>query len=288
MKTLPGMRLRVEQYARQDRSALLQLCADSQWTYQHLDWFSLEQWLDQKRGTVFLAWDGADLVGCIGLSLPLAGSLWIRLLSLRDGRAPGQTISRLWQCAEDHCRRIGVRQVACLMVTNWLSSYLRGCGFDYQDDIISMSHIGCRLPKTKASPAETRLAEPHDVPAIAAVDRGAFAPLWRLSEAEIWQALRIATRATVAVLEGRVVAYHVGARHDDIGHLARLAVLPACQSQGLGGLLLRDFLGAFQRLPLSTISVNTQLSNLPSQRLYERFGFFRNGTDMEMWQRHID
>ena len=288
MNALLGERLRVEPYARQYRGATLQLCAESQWTHQHLDWFSLEQWLDQERGVVFLAWEGADLAGCIGLAGPLAGSAWIRLLCIRDGRAPSRAISRLWQSAEDYCLRMGVRRLACLMVTNWLSSYLRGCGFAYHDDIISMSHIGCRMPKPRAVPAETRRAEPYDAPAIAAVDRQAFAPLWRLSEAEIWQALRICTRATVALREGRVAGYHFGARHDDIGHLARLAVSPDCQGQGIGALLLRDFLGAFQRLPISTISVNTQLSNKPSQRLYERFGFFRNGTEIEMWRRDID
>ncbi len=283
----PAPRLRVAAYAREHRRAFLELCAASQWTHEHLDWFSLGQWLDQERGMLFLAWQGAELLGYIGLSQPVAGCAWIRLLGIRDGLMPGRTIAELWQRAEEHCRHLTVERVACLMVTNWLASYLQRCGFAPADDVITLRHIGCRPAVKPSAPTQLRSAEPEDLPAIAKVDRLAFAPLWRLSAPEIWQAMRMNTLARVALINGKAVAYQIGALHDDIGHLARLAVHPAYQGKGIGAALLHDFLRECQRLPVQTISVNTQRSNAPSQRLYERFGFFRDNNDRELWAKRI-
>ncbi len=282
-----GTRLDVRPYQRQHRSALLELSAFSQWTHKHLDWRSISQWLDQERGHVYLAWCGTELAGYIGLSPPIEGCSWIRTLGIRDGRMPGRVIDELWERAEAHCRRLRIRHVAILMLTNWLSTYLLPCGFNYADDVITMSHIGCRLPAARTAPARLRPAEPKDVPHIAAVDRLAFPALWRMAETDIWQALRICAHATVADRQGQVAAYQFGTRHEGVGHLARLAVVPAQQRLGIGSQLLRRFLSECQRSPLGTISVNTQLSNAPSQALYGRFGFFRNNKDYEVWRKQI-
>lgn len=282
-----GTRLLVKPYERQHRNALLTLEAYSQWTHIHLDWYRLDQWLEQERGQVFLAWQGADIVGFIGLSQPIEGCCWIRALGLRGGHMPGLTVRELWERAETYCRRSGVDSVAFLTVTNWIAIYLRECGFDYADDVITLAHIGARRPALQHARAGVRLAEPHDVPRIAAVDRLAFAPLWRMTEDEIWQALRICVHATVAEYDGQVVAYQFGTRHDKIGHLARLAVEPAYQRRGIGSLLLRQFLADCERWQAETISVNTQLSNTPSQALYQRLGFLRNNKDLEFWRKPI-
>ena len=282
-----GTRLDVRPYERQHRSALLDLSTFSPWTHKHLDWHSIGQWLDHERGQTYLACSGSEISGYIGLSLPIDGCSWIRLLGIRDGRMPTLVINELWEQAEAHCRRLRIESVAILMLTNWVSSYLRPCGFDYVDDVITMNHIGSRLPAARAARARLRQAEPKDVSAIAGLDRLAFPAQWRLTEADVWGALRICAHATVADWQGQVVAYQLGTRHEGVAHIARLAVAPAQQRRGIGSLLLRRFLGECERRPPETISVNTQLSNTPSQRLYERYGFFRNNRDYEVWQRQI-
>ena len=200
---------------------------------------------------------------------------------------PGLIVEELWEGAEADCRRCGIQSAAILMVTNWLATYLRQLGFDYVDDIITLSHIGCQLPAQPAVNASVRTAEADDIARIAEIDHLAFPPRWRLTRADIWQALRISVPASVAVLEREVVAYQFSTRHDEVSHLARLAVDPAHQRKGIGSLLLRQLLSEMQRQPVQTISVNTQLSNAPSQQLYERYGFFRDGNDLEMWHKGI-
>lgn len=282
-----GARLKITPYARQRRSALLDLAWRSHWTHQHLDWHEPSQWLDLELGHVLLAWHGDQLVGYIGVSQPIKGWSWIRLLGIRDGRAPGLVIRELWEGAEARCAELAVANVAVLMVTNWLPNYLRERGFDFVDDVITMSHIGCPLPPPSPAASHIRAAEGQDVDDLATIDRLAFEPPWQLARHDVRQAIRLSTNATVATLDGETVAYQLSTHKDEIGHLARLAVHPAHRRKGIASALMQRLLMDFRRRNLSELSVNTQLSNLPSQRLYERFGFYRNGHDLELWRKRL-
>ena len=53
------------------------------------------QWLDSELGDVLLAWHDDQLVGYIGLSLPINGWSWVRLLGIRDGRMPSLVLREL-------------------------------------------------------------------------------------------------------------------------------------------------------------------------------------------------
>lgn len=282
-----GTRLRITPYSRQHRNALLDLTWTSQWTHKHLDWYEAGQWLDGDLGLTLLAWQGEELVGYIGVSNSHAGSSWVRLLGIRDGRMPGLVINELWECAEAHCLAHGITNITILMVTNWLSTYLARHGFYYLEDIITMSHIGSRPPAEPLAPVTVRPAETGDIPRILEIDHGGFQPIWQLTQSDVWQALRISTNATVAAQADYVVAYQLSTRHEDVGHLARLAVDPAHQRQRIASLLMHRLLEDLQQKQVETISVNTQVSNLPSQHLYQRYGFFRNGYDIELWHKQL-
>ena len=280
-------RLRITPYERRHRRALLDLSFSSHWTHKHLDWHTTGQWLDNERGPVFLAWQGDSLAGYIGLSRPIAGCSWIRLLGIGDGRMPGQIVTDLWRGAQAHCRRAGIRSVAILATVNWLPAYMSRLDFEVGDEIITMSHIGSRSPKAPQTDATLRPAEISDIGRLCEIDRQAFTPHWRMSTSDFRMALRIASTATVAVNRGKVAAYQFSTRHDDAGHLARLAVHPAWQRRGIASLLLRHLLDEMRRWNVETLTVNTQASNHPSQHLYQRFGFFRNGYDLELWRKRI-
>lgn len=282
-----GMRLRIAPYERQHRRALLDLSFSSHWTHKHLDWHTTGQWLDNERGPVFLAWQGEALAGYIGLSRPIAGCSWIRLLGIGDGRMPGQIVADLWQGAQAQCRQAGIRSVAILATVNWLPAYMSRLAFVVGDEIITMSHVGSRSPKAPYAGAMLRPAEISDIGRLCEIDRLAFTPHWRMSTSDFRQALRIASTATIAVNRGEVAAYQFSTRHDDAGHLARLAVHPAWQRRGIASLLLRHLLEDMRRRDVETLTVNTQASNHPSQHLYQRFGFFRNGYDLELWRKRI-
>ena len=282
-----GTRLHIAPYERRRRQALLDLSVSSHWTHKHLDWHSTSQWLDYERGLVFLAWQGAELVGYIGLSRPIAGCSWIRLLGISGGRMPGQVIGELWRGAQARCNEYGIRSVAMLMIANWLPTYIRSLAFDIRDEIITMSHIGSQSPAAPATAATVRSAEFDDISRLCEIDRLAFSPHWRMSPSDFRQALRIASAATVAVRQGEVLGYQFSTRNDEAGHLARLAVDPAWQRRGIASLLVHRLLDTMRQMGVESLTVNTQASNHPSQHLYQRFGFFRNGYDLELWQKSI-
>ncbi len=283
-----GTRLKISAYERRHRSALLDLAWYSQWAHKHLDWHTTSQWLDGEFGIVLLAWHGDQLIGYIGISLPVQGWSWIRLLGIRDGRMPGLVLRELLDAAEARCGALGAGNIVILKITNWLHSYLRELGFLFDEDVITMSHIGSALPPKPAVPARIRAAEAQDVEDMALIDRLAFDPPWQLTEYDMRQAFRIAASATVAQLDDQLIAYQLSTRQDEGGHIARLAVRPANRRSRIASALMHDVVADFLSRNLTKLSVNTQKSNLPSQRLYEGFGFFRNGNDIELWRKQLN
>ena len=282
-----GTRLHITKYQRHHRTQLLDLTWHSQWTHKHLDWYKTSQWIDRDDVHIFLAWQNEQLVGYLGLSAAIDAITWIRLLGIRDGNMPGAIVRELWQNAESHCLDIGISHVIVLMVTNWLPTYMRNLGFMHLDDIITLNHLGITLPDQPRAPVKIFPAEFEHLPTIARIDRQSFRAPWRLSVRDLRQAIRLASNATIAESAGEIVGYQLSTRHREAGHLARLAVLPAHQGQQIGSVLLHRLLFDFNGRGIHSLSVNTQLSNLPSQRLYQRYGFFRNGFDLELWNKRL-
>ena len=282
-----GTRLNITVYERQHRSALLDLACRSRWVHKHLDWHETSQWLDGGMGLVLLAWNNDKLEGYIGLSKPIAGWSWIRLLGIRDGTMPGMVVRELCEAAEFRCAEQGISNIVILMITNWLPAYFHERGFSNEEDLITMAHIGLHLPPAPAISARIRRALDRDVAAMAAIDRLAFEAPWQLADYDMRQAFRMATSATVATFDDEVIAYQLSTRQEEIGHLARLAVHPAHRRKQIASALLHQMLTESKRCNLTELSVNTQLGNWQSQRLYERYGFFRNGYDIELWRKQI-
>jgi ribosomal protein S18 acetylase RimI-like enzyme len=115
------------------------------------------------------------------------------------------------------------------------------------------------------------------------VDHAAFSPPWQLSLSDLRQAMRLAASCTVATLDERIVGYQLSTRHRESGHLARLAVEPNLQGGGVGGAMLNRLLMYFHERSVHIVTVNTQETNTRSQRLYNYYGFFRNGYDLPVW-----
>lgn len=276
-------RLTIAPYERRHRNALLNLTYYSQWTHKHLDWYKAGQWIDREDGYIYLAWDDDKLVGYIGLSMPLNGASWVRLLGVHDDVSPLPVIKELWQAAEAHGRDIGVNKFAVLMVTNWLKPYILDLDFDYLEDIITLNRVGHILPERPKSHVKIYSANSEDLSAITQVDQQAFSPPWQMTAHDLWQAFRISASATVAILDDAIVGYQISTRHRATGHLARLAVAPNQQGKRIGSMLLYDLLSKLDRRGITSITVNTQKSNISSLRLYQHYGFFRNGFDLGVW-----
>jgi [ribosomal protein S18]-alanine N-acetyltransferase len=275
----------VVDYERHHRQDVLSLLFYSRRTHTHLDWFKTGQWLDIPGNVTKLAYDGNHkLMGMMGLSAPLNGGSWIRLMAVAQGVDVGMMLNALWSSVEQSMSQTAIQTVAILLINTWMSPFLPAMSFKYVEDVITMHRTGIDLPDLPAHGLTLRNGYSEDIDDIIRVDHTAFAPPWQMTRTDIYQSQRQAASCTLAEYAGQVIGYEISTRHHTSGHLARLAVLPDMQGRHIGTVLLHNLLSKFNRRGVRSMTVNTQQSNIRSQRLYARYGFYRNGFDLPIWQ----
>lgn len=276
--------LQIENYERKYRDDILTLMFFSKHTHTHLDWYKVGQWLDLYGDIVQLAFDKDMLIGVLGMGDPLNRTTWLRLTIVAEGYDPALVLGFLWEQMRVRLMREQMTKVGVLVINPWLAQYLPALGFQYHEDVITMHRAPQNIPSEPTTPVEIRNGYIEDVRAIVAIDHAAFVPPWQMNATDIRLSQRQAASCLVATYQDEIVAYQIATRHHKSGHLARLAVHPKIQGKRVGQLLLHHLLTRFEKRGVRGMTVNTQRSNIRSQRLYERFGFIRNGFDLPMWQ----
>ena len=276
--------LHIVTYERKYRDAVLSLAFYARNIHTHMDWYRTGRWLDSRQHLVKLAFDERGMLcGVLGVSLPVHGAAWLRMVALSDHVNAADVIQHLWLAIQPPAQAQGVTLVGALLMNKWLAAHLPALGFVYQEDVVTLLLPHIDLPDPPAHDLHIRNAYIEDVRAIVAVDHAAFVPPWQLSRPDTRQALRQVASCTLAEHQGTVIGYQMSTRHLASGHLARLAVAPASQGKRVGAALLYHLLDRMRRRGVRTMTVNTQQSNHRSQRLYTRFGFVHNGYDLPIW-----
>lgn len=276
--------LHLTQYERRHREDILSLLFYSRFAHTHLDWFNAGQWLDIDGNLIQLVYNGNALVGVLGVSEPLNRAAWLRIAAIGQAYDPALILGTVWNELRLHLGTMGVDSVSTLVVNPWLNAYLPALGFRYLEEVVTLYRAQHELPPAPSHLLNYRNGYIEDIPDIIAVDHAAFAAPWQLSATDIRFAQRQAASCTLVIHEGETVAYEISTRHQGAGHLARLAVHPKMQGQKVGYALLHHLLSRFEKRGVRTMTVNTQMSNILSQRLYNRFHFYRNGFDLAIWQ----
>lgn len=279
----PSPALEIRPFRRQDLRAARDMTFYNVHVHTHLDWQTVDEFLRDEPPHLWVAYRGARLVGLLGLSEPLGGISWLRVAAAYDRDTPHDVLDELWSQACAALKVQGVQAVAALLLRDWLDSLVRRWGFHYIEHIITLRRYGYDLPELHNPSLAIAQTERWHEDAVARVDHAAFAPPWQMTAPEVRQGMRAGAYNTLAVIDSQIVGYQITTTHGLNGHLARLAVLPQAQGRGVGGALLRDMIAWFQRRRVLAITVNTQESNVKSQRLYERYGFQRNGYDLPVW-----
>ncbi len=275
----------VTPYQPRDRQALDDLCFRSHQVHTHLDWQDVHEWLDNRQNaTMRLAWQDRRLVGALALSAPLNQTAWVRLAAIHDYAPAQEVLQALWDAMVEVLTQQEVKVVWVLVARPWLQGFIRPLGFHFDEDIITLQRGGQQIP-TLPLGTSTPIREmfPTDIDRVLQVDHSAFTPPWQLARDELHQARRISAVATVAIQNDAIIGYQISTVYRDGAHLARLAVTPEVQGQGVGRALLADALRRFFRRGIYSMTVNTQATNGRSQRLYHQFSFERNGNDLPVW-----
>jgi GNAT superfamily N-acetyltransferase len=278
---------RITPYERHHRQKAVDLLFFSRRVNTHLDWQDSSRWLAAQTGVVWLAWDEEKLVGLVAASSPMDGVSWLRLVIVSDDVAAKSVLVQIWRVLVDALRAQSCHTVMVLAAEIWLLDYLSGLGFVPHEEIITLTRKSQPLPAREPASGRISSAEMTDLESIVSVDALAFAPLWHMTPTDMRQAVRLVAIATVARLDARIVGFQLSTMHDRDGHLARLAVIPEIQGQGIGSALLYDLIQRLDRRDVKTLTVNTQRSNQRSLRVYERYGFVPNGYNLLVWKAQL-
>lgn len=115
-----------------------------------------------------------------------------------------------------------------------------------------------------------------DVPAVAQLEQQAYAHPWKAQDFEAsletgyqMQLLRTA--------QGQLLGYYVAFRVLDEAHLLNVAVLPACQGQGLGAYLMAALHLWATSEAAQCVWLEVRAGNLRALQLYQRLGYQRIG-----------
>lgn len=280
--------LQVRAAQQSDRALLNHLLHSNAKMHTHLDWHSPQSWLGKRPFHIVTHGDAA--AGALAAPPDPLDTSWIRFAAISNGFTLNQVFDPIWLPTLSALRDLNVKQIACMLLDDWFVPQLKKWGFAQINDVIVLSRplkVSARVavqPSLKG--LRIRPAKNSDLNAIFKVD-AAFDPPWHYSKDTLMQAMSQVEFSSIAELNNEIVGYQISSGGRQGGHLARLAVNPKFQGQGVGRMLMMTIADHFDRLGAPYISVNTQHDNLASIKLYRAFGFLPTGDHYPVWQLEV-
>jgi ribosomal protein S18 acetylase RimI-like enzyme len=254
--------------------------------HRHLDWRTPVEWLGSQP---FLFAGNEDELLAVFACPPDPPSIaWIRLFSAANESSPTRLWNMLLERAMNDLKGSPSSYIAGLALQSWFEDLLIGSHFTTQQSIIVLEWDNqppvCQPLAPKFNLRPMTLA---DLDGVTQVDHLAFEPLWHNSSVSLALAYHQSAFSTVIELDHQIIGYQISNSITFSGHLARLAVLPSYQGQGLGYALVSRLLSDFSQHGIGHITVNTQNDNLSSLALYTRTGFQLTGDEFPVYLRPI-
>ena len=282
-----------------DAESITRLLRDASYSHIHADWHYPSEWLgspsfvlipssgdrttrDSLANRLFGA--ASPLNACLGVGADPPPAAWVRVAAVANELDGEAQMAGMLAAIYDPLREAGVEQVAWLLVESWPESWLRNLGFDIINEVITYEKDDAWIPEVKTPSG--LLIEPirrADLAELAAIEARAFEPLWRHSESALALAARQALSFDVAWLGERPIGFQFSSATRRGAHLSRITVDPAAQRTGVGRTLLAHALRGYRRQGITSVTLNTQLDNIASQKLYEQFGFRHNWERFPIW-----
>lgn len=261
----------IRQARPEDRALIDGLLEGTGVQHRHLDWTQPRDLLGEQP--FYLATEKGLPVGCLACPEEPENVSWVRLFAAASPYEPMEVWAHLWPSASEQAKELGVEQAAVLCLPDWLEEILQESGFELNDQVIFFEWETGQIKDLPSAPEGMETIQPEDLPEVARVDNTAFKPLWRHTQATLRLALEQSTYSTQVRSGDQIVAYQISTASAFGGHLARLAVLPEFQGQGLASALVGDLLRHFRHRGYPRVTVNTQRSNERSLELYRGMGF---------------
>lgn len=286
----------VQQATRGDETAVTRLLETAVYRHAHPDWYLPSDWLG-TAGFVLLPKRPAasqlerlfsrtdDLLGCLAVGVDVAPVAWVRVAAIdKTGPAAAPLLAAMLRRVEPHLQANGVHQLAWLMGETWPHPWLESLGFFVGNEIETYLREDTAVPHTVPIPDLTiRSVQTDDLEALADLEQTAFQPLWQHSRYALQLAMSYAFSYDVAFLQGTAVGFQISTRSRFGAHLVRLTVHADFHGRGIGSALLAHTLRGYQDAGLTIASLNTQVDNSTSKKLYHKFGFVANDQRFPIW-----
>ena len=268
--------LQVRPAVPQDQHQIANLMFFESHVHRHLDWRAPLDWLGSPY--YWVVEESERIKAVLACPQDPAGVAWVRLFAHARQISLGDAWGVLWKAAQRGIERQGGATVALIAMHQWLSDLLIKNNFTHTQDIIMLEWKGKEVPEQSLPDSLTvREMQPGDLSEVAVLDAAAFMPLWQNPLDALERALPQATSATVVEDAQGLVAYQISTANPFGAHLARLAVRPDAQRQGIGSLIVADLIRRLNDKGSSHLTVNTQSDNLASLALYEKMEFVLTG-----------
>lgn len=268
----------------EDKRRLANLLHFGAYVHRHLDWRQPLDWIGYQPFELAELED--DIQGAIACPPDPPNVAWIRLFAVKQGVSAEEVWDLLWPRAIEQLRGLkGSGTVAVIPLQSWFRRLVEMSDFHHSHQVVVLSWKGKPIPPER--PGLDFLIRPmlfSDISAVEVVDASAFGAVWQNSRPCLEVAFHQAAVATVAERHGQVIGYQISTATPMGGHLARLAVAPEYQGQGIGFGLMRDMLSQFGRRGAVQLTVNTQHDNQTSLSLYAKLGFERTGEEYPVYQ----
>jgi ribosomal-protein-alanine N-acetyltransferase len=275
----------IQPAGKHDRARLQHMITHARWKHQHLDWYRAAELLEQQP--FLIALENGNPIACLACPPDPPDVAWIRLCLVSPATRPEIAWERLWPRAAELARDHRANQTAALIIGRWLDPLLRRHGFEHTTDVMFLDWLEANPPPAPPLEGRLRTMRSSDLDAVAEVDQRAFEDIWRLSRSTLYQAFRSSSYASLVEQTGGPVGYQITTRSPYGGHIARLAVHPDHQSLGIGGALVADVLHRLSPSGSARVTVNTQVDNDRSLRLYKRLGFRETDSSHPVYRRKL-
>lgn len=268
-----------------DYSKLASLLSFQQHIHRHLDWRHSLDWLGTQPFWV-LEKDGA-IVSALACPTDPADVAWIRLFF----STPAVPTREAWEILFEHASAELAGQpntrFAAVALQPWFANLLDQNGFQLFQEIVILAWENTPIAPVPLPPGVLiRPIDPMDIYTIAEIDARSFESLWINSAEAVDLAYQQSAYTTLAEKDGEILGYQFTTANPFNAHLARLAILPECQGQGIGKALVQDMMLYFQSRRVWQITVNTQSTNQNSLKLYQKTGFRLTGEKYPVYIRH--
>lgn len=254
--------------------------------HRHLDWRAPLEWLGSPH--YWVVEEHGNVRAVLACPQDPPGVAWIRLFAHARQLSLNDAWGTLWKVAKNEISKQGDVTVAVIAMHQWMSDLLIRNDFKHSQDVIMLEWKGANMFE-RSTPERLfiRTMKPGDLPEVAELDAAAFMPLWQNPLDALEKALPQATSATVVEDAQGLVGYQISTANPFGAHLARLAVRPDAQRQGIGSSIVSDLIHRLNDKKINRLTVNTQSDNHASLALYEKMGFALTGEKFPVFRYSI-